>query len=123
MFFVHLIAISVFTGYIILDRLIFRRFFEETAINPLDFYKKSFPVLLFFVIAVITSGIWMTYKNQALLNSDIFIAKIALAFLLFVMFFGCGVFIKNFKKPARIAYRFFVLVLLFIVFYLGIIIS
>lgn len=123
MFFIHLIGISVFTGYIILDRLIFRRFLKEGALNPLDFYKKSLPILLFFTIAIIASGALMIYKNQNLLNSDIFIAKITLATLLFVMFFGCGIFIKNFKKPARIAYRFFVLVLLFIVFYLGTIIS
>jgi len=114
--FFHLLGVSVFGGFIILDRLVFRKFFEERAIDSALFYIKSFRILVFSAILIIFSGAAIIYSKPHLLNQDIFILKLFLAFLLFTLFFNCPLFLKNMGKPARNIYRFFVLVLLINVF-------
>lgn len=108
----HYVAILLFGGYILLDRLLFRPFFALHRDAVSRFYRSSRNILLPTVVVIILSGLIMAGMETARLNNPLFILKIILAGVLIGMFFYCPVFSRGHGEKARRLYRTVVVILL-----------
>ncbi len=117
--YLHLVAAAVLGGFIILDRLAFRRFLAAHSENATAFYKALRPWLGLAALALILSGGSMLYAHPELLFSWMMVAKLLASFLLLGMFFYCPYFSAKAGSWGRFGYRLGVLALVLLVFYLG----
>ncbi len=108
----HYVAVLLFGGYILLDRLLFRPFFSGRQDDASLFYRRSRRVLLPSVTLIILSGLVMAWLEAQRLTDPLFILKIVLAVMLMGMFFYCPVFSRGYGEGARRLYRAVVVVLL-----------
>jgi len=108
----HYVAILLFGGYILLDRLLFRRYFAAEGEEAVRFYRLSGKLLAPAVaVAVVTGGL-LTLLQPARLEHPFFMFKLLLVILLIGMFFYCPRFSRGHGERARRVYRAVVVVLL-----------
>jgi hypothetical protein len=110
--FTHFLAVLLFGGYILLDRLLLRAYFAKLPDKGVAFYKQSRTPMLVCAGVIVVSGGWMVFLNGALLSAPLFVAKVAAGVVLIGLFFYCPVFAKKAGEKSRKAYRFTVLLLL-----------
>lgn len=110
--FLHGVAVLLFGGYILLDRALFRRFFDEGGGDAALFYRLSRPVTGIAVGLLLLSGGTMVLIDGTLLSQPLFYLKLLLAGLLIAMFFYCPLFARAYGPGARRLYRAVVLILL-----------
>lgn len=108
----HGVAILLFGGYILLDRLLFRPFLAETAQNAGIFYRMSRRVLIPIVSVLVVSGLLMVVLESGRITEPLFILKLILALLLIALFFYCPRFSREHGEGARRLYRAVVVILL-----------
>jgi len=113
--YLHVLFISIFTIYILIDRIYIRNFVNK--INRENFYKKFRFYLLFDSILILISGVYLLFKVPL---TAIIHVKILTASLLFYGFFNCPFYMRKQKCEIRkFMYRFGVLILLLVCITLG----
>lgn len=108
----HYVAVLLFGGFILLDRLFFRRYLASKAEDTSRFYRLSRSVLVPAVSVIVLTGIIMTGIENERLGNPLFILKLLLALVVIGMFFYCPVFSGRYGEGARRLYRAFVVLLL-----------
>ena len=113
--YLHLCFASLFTLYILLDRIYIRNFLEQEKRE--NFYKKSKYPLLVIAFIIVISGIYLLFD----ISFTFFIyIKILVASLLLYGFFNCPFYMKNQTCEIRkFMYRFGVVILLFLTILIG----
>jgi uncharacterized membrane protein len=101
---IHLLAAFTLGGFILSDRLILRRTFDQTALKPL--YQKAIMPTAIAAIVLIASG------AALIQNAPIYYLKAALGLSTIALFFLCPLFSRGFGKKARFVYRLITVVLL-----------
>ena len=101
---IHLIAALVFGGFILVDRLILRRSYDQARLLPI--YKTATLPLALAAVTLIASGCVLYY------DAPIVRLKAALAALTIALFFLCPIANRYLGKTARFFYRLIVTILL-----------
>ena len=115
----HDVAVLLFGGYILLDRLLFRPYFSDEPEKAHRFYRMSRRILLPAAGLLIFTGMVMLGSQKGLWDSPLLHLKIVLALLLLGMFFYCPRFSRGHGEQARRLYRVVVILLLLAVLLLG----
>ncbi|MDR2033960.1 MAG: hypothetical protein LBP89_04940 [Helicobacteraceae bacterium] len=102
----HLFAAFVLGGFILIDRLVLRRSFDQETLKPL--YKKAIVPTAIAAFVLIVSG------GAMLQNAAIYYAKAAFGLLTIALFFLCPFFNARFNKKARLIYRIITLLALIV---------
>ena len=115
----HDVAVLLFGGYILLDRLLFRPYFSEEAEKAHRFYRMSRRILLPVSVIIILTGTLMLILEKTLWENLLVHLKVLLAAALIGMFFYCPRFSRGHGETARRIYRGIVVLLLLAVLGLG----
>lgn len=112
----HIIFASIFTIYIMVDRLYIRNFIQKDERE--FFYKKSRIPLVLNSFLVIITGIYLVYLSSFTVY---LFFKIFFAILLLYGFFNCPFYMKKEEcEIKKFMYRFGVLILLFLTIGFGV---
>ena len=117
--FLHFVAAVSFGGFILLDRLAFRRFAASLEGGSDGFYRALRPWLMLIALVLILSGGTLLGLRPESIFSLTMIVKLTGAVVLLALFFYCPVFAAKAGAVKRFAYRLLVLLLLLAVLYLG----
>ena len=117
--FLHFVAAVGFGGFILLDRLAFRRFASSIEGGANGFYRALRPWLLLLALVLIVSGTVLLVMRPELLMSFGILLKVIGGLALIGLFFYCPLYAKRAGRWRRFAYRQVVLGLLLLVLFLG----
>lgn len=101
----HFVAVLFFAGFILLDRVLFRKYFAGNETSANNFYKMSRKIMVLSAVLLILSGGVMLAIKPALLEAPLFLLKLCLAFMVMGLFFYCPYFSKRAGERARTLYR------------------
>jgi len=111
----HYVAVLLFGGFILLDRLLFRPYFDKLPDKGGSFYLQSRPLLITSAVMIVISGVGMSLSEGSPVNHALFPLKVIGGVLLTALFFYCPYFAKKAGERARQAYRVAVVLLLGVV--------
>jgi hypothetical protein len=108
----HVAAAFVLGGFILTDRLVLRRTFDQIALRPL--YEKAVLPTAIAALILIASGAAMMQ------NAAVYRLKAALGLTTIALFFACPFINARLGKQARFVYRLIALILLAATIALGV---
>jgi len=112
---IHFISAVLFIGFILWDRLLFRRFF--TFKEATSFYLKARIMLFGAILGAVISGVGLLFWYSL---SPLVILKICLAIGLILLFMFCPISMKNLSSVhGRTIYRMVVLLIALSVLIIG----
>lgn len=96
----HLISVAYFLGFLLLDAIVLRRFFDDECHDKkLLFYEKAKTSLYFFAFLIIASGLLIIVANNFYLPTYIWL-KICLAITALFGFFASPRLVKVLPRGA-----------------------
>jgi len=105
----HIVGISCFLGFLLLDLLVIRSFLDsECHDKKLLFYEKAKKPLYLFAALIVSTGLWMLYLSNFNAHAHIWL-KIALAMFAIMLFFASPYIVK---KTVRSSVRYIYAVVL-----------
>ena len=108
----HFVAILLFGGYILLDRMLLRKYFAGKHEEASRFYRISQRLLFPVALVIVLTGALLTVLQPGRLENPFFDLKVFLAVVLIGMFFYCPRFSRGHGERARLIYRAVVVILL-----------